>query len=541
MLINDTYIPVGSTARSLVIALMLALVALLLSAAPALAASCSFSITNRTVTISAAADEVVAVLRGPGADTELGTADDTVQTDAGGSFADCSSATVSNTNTIVTSYGSSRSDQGLVIDLSNGGFEPGSNETGSDREIEFTINLGTGGGDTLTVVGGAGPDHLVFGRSSASSCAGGTSRLTFNLNADEATDDCDTTAAISNVENFVVDGGDGNDIISFGGGEGTGNPFLATATYSISGGEGDDEIVGSQQADTITGDAGDDDISGGSGNDSLDGGDDYDALAGGVGADTLDDTGIGSSNTLSFVTSTSGVTVDLSDASSSSGDAEGDVITPGAFQNVVGSDFDDTITGSSVANFLLGGLGDDTISGGGGNDIVNGQRGSDTLEGGAGDDGLNPGRLAEDDIVRGGDATGDSGTKDRVNYTRCEDAVTIDLSVASAQNTAGCGLDTITGVEQIRGSSHEDTLTGDMEDNFIVGGAGADTIDGGGGADLLQGFRGADEVNGQVGDDTLYGGDGDDTLSGGADTDYANGEAGTNDACTAETKVSCEA
>ncbi|MEA2451380.1 MAG: hypothetical protein QOG04_90 [Actinomycetota bacterium] len=538
MLINNTYVPIGATPRSMLLVLVMSLVALALSATTALAASCAFS--GSTVTIAAAASESVTVLRGPGADATLGTTDDTIQTNATGTFVNCSTATVSNTNTIATSYGNNRADQGLVIDLSNGEFVPGANETGADREIEFTVNLGTGVGDTLTVVGSTGADHIVFGRSAVAACAGGTGRLSFNLNAQEATDDCDTTAAISNVENFVVAGSGGDDIISFGGAEGTGNAFLATATYSIGGGGGDDEITGSLQADTITGGAGDDDLTGGEGDDSLDGGDDYDAVAGGVGADMLDDTGTGSTNTLNYITSSASITVDLEASTSSGGDAGGDVIAAGSFQNVLGSDFNDTITGSATANFLLGGLGDDLLNGGGGNDIVNGQRGADTLNGGAGDDGLNPGRLVENDIVRGGDAAGDSG-KDRVTYLRCEAAVTIDLTLTTAQDTGGCGSDTFAGVEQIRGSAYNDTLVGDATDNYIVGGAGADILNGGDGADLLQGFRGADEVNGQAGNDTLFGGDGDDTLLGGADADYANGESGSNDACTAETKVSCEA
>jgi Ca2+-binding RTX toxin-like protein len=39
--------------------------------------------------------------------------------------------------------------------------------------------------------------------------------------------------------------------------------------------------------------------------------------------------------------------------------------------------------------------------------------------------------------------------------------VTVSLAVAGAQNTVGAGSDTLTGIENLTGSSFNDVLTGD--------------------------------------------------------------------------------
>jgi Ca2+-binding RTX toxin-like protein len=56
------------------------------------------------------------------------------------------------------------------------------------------------------------------------------------------------------------------------------------------------------------------------------------------------------------------------------------------FENIIGSDFSDILTGSSDANKINGGAGDDAINGGLGDDIVNGGMGGDTINGSLGND-----------------------------------------------------------------------------------------------------------------------------------------------------------
>ncbi len=62
--------------------------------------------------------------------------------------------------------------------------------------------------------------------------------------------------------------------------------------------------------------------------------------------------------------------------------------------------------------------------------------------------------------------------------------VTVDLNLqGAAQNTVAAGSDTLTGIENLVGSSLNDTLTGDGNDNVIEGGSGNDALAGGGGVD----------------------------------------------------------
>ena len=51
-------------------------------------------------------------------------------------------------------------------------------------------------------------------------------------------------------------------------------------------------------------------------------------------------------------------------------------------------------------------------------------------------------------------------------------------------NTGGHAAgDTFSNIENLTGSSHNDTLNGDDGDNILAGGAGADRLDGGDGTD----------------------------------------------------------
>jgi Ca2+-binding RTX toxin-like protein len=82
----------------------------------------------------------------------------------------------------------------------------------------------------------------------------------------------------------------------------------------------------------------------------------------------------------------------------SGGDAQGDGVS-GTIENLIGSAFDDTLTG----DFMGAGVTDNRLDGGTGNDTLNGGVGNDTLIGGAGNDVLNGG--AGNDILIGGDGS----------------------------------------------------------------------------------------------------------------------------------------
>ncbi|RWB79173.1 MAG: type I secretion C-terminal target domain-containing protein [Mesorhizobium sp.] len=74
-----------------------------------------------------------------------------------------------------------------------------------------------------------------------------------------------------------------------------------------------------------------------------------------------------------------------------------------AAPDIIGSAFDDTITGNDVGNMLYGGAGADNLSGAGGNDTLVGGAGNDTLNGGSGND-LLVGGSGQDTLTGGAGA-----------------------------------------------------------------------------------------------------------------------------------------
>ncbi|HWX51503.1 MAG TPA: calcium-binding protein [Roseomonas sp.] len=124
-----------------------------------------------------------------------------------------------------------------------------------------------------------------------------------------------------------------------------------------SGGPGDDTIPGTDGPDIQLGNGGNDVLVGSPGADVLDGG---------PGTDTADYSG-----------SPAAVTVDLTAGTGSGGDAEGDTLT--SVEIVIGSNFDDTLTGKAGADSsLFGGGGNDTLIVMPGNEFVDGGSGTDT-------------------------------------------------------------------------------------------------------------------------------------------------------------------
>ena len=65
--------------------------------------------------------------------------------------------------------------------------------------------------------------------------------------------------------------------------------------------------------------------------------------------------------------------------------------------------------------------------------------------------------------------------------------------------------DTLTGIEALEGSEHNDKLTGDDGANWLFGNAGNDELDGGEGDDWLDGGAGYNILEGGAGADVLRG------------------------------------
>ena len=164
-----------------------------------------------------------------------------------------------------------------------------------------------------------------------------------------------------------------------------------TAAPGIQGTPGDDTITGGDSGnlifglggnDSITGGAGNDTLFGGTGNDTLVGGAGFNILDGGPGADLLD--GTGGTSSAAYLDATAGVSVNLLDPTTNTGDAAGDSYIN--IHDVQGSSFADTITADNSGDFINGLGGNDSIVGGNGDDTLFGGTGNDTLTGGLGAD-----------------------------------------------------------------------------------------------------------------------------------------------------------
>ena len=180
---------------------------------------------------------------------------------------------------------------------------------------------------------------------------------------------------------------------------------------SVTGTVNADILLGLNGADTLKGLAGDDTLIGGAGNDSLEGGD---------GLDTAD-----------YSTAGALVTVDLT-AGTATGTAIG-TDTLVTIERVLGSQFNDSLSGSANADWLEGNAGNDTLLGAAGDDQLWGQSGNDNLQGGAGAD-----------ILYGGDGN------DRLSG----DA----------------------GADALYGQAGDDVLVLDAVDSWVDGGDGTDSL-----------------------------------------------------------------
>ena len=263
------------------------------------------------------------------------------------------------------------------------------------------------------------------------------------------------------IGNDVLNGGRGNDTLIGGvgddqlnGGIGTDTAFYTDRTVGVTVnlglaaaqntvGAGLDTLVnmenltGSNFNDTLTGNSGNNVIEGLAGNDVLNGG--------------------GGTDTASYNTTLTGVTVSLLLAGAQNTVGAG-TDTLSNFENLKGSNYNDTLTGNTGSNVLIGGLG---------NDLLNGNTGTDTA-----------------------------------SYETATAGVTVSLLLAGAQNTVSAGSDTLRNFENLKGSNFSDSLTGNAGNNVLSGLAGNDALNGGAGNDLVYGGAGRDTLNGGVGNDT---------------------------------------
>jgi Domain of unknown function (DUF4347)/Concanavalin A-like lectin/glucanases superfamily/Putative Ig domain/Bacterial pre-peptidase C-terminal domain/6-bladed beta-propeller/RTX calcium-binding nonapeptide repeat (4 copies)/FG-GAP-like repeat/Calx-beta domain len=234
------------------------------------------------------------------------------------------------------------------------------------------------------------------------------------------------------------------------------NPINGTSTGEIlEGTDYNDLINGKGGPDYLNGFGGNDQLQGRLGNDTLYGGQGNDTLNGGLGTDLID--GGEGIDMVNYGYSPTAIALDLTTGINT----EGDILIN--IENITGSQFNDTLTGNDQNNRLVGSLGNDTLNGGLGNDTLNGGLGTDLIDGGLG--------------------------IDMVNYGNYPTAIALDLTTGI--NTEG---DTLLNLENVTGSSFDDTLTGNDQNNRLVGGNGND---------ILKGLEGNDTLWGGLGSDTF--------------------------------------
>nr|CAD6405462.1 calcium-binding protein [Rhizobium sp. Q54] len=272
----------------------------------------------------------------------------------------------------------------------------------------------------------------------------------------------------------IIDGRDGDDVI-----------YGRESNDLVSGGGGDDTLLGGDGDDVLHGDDGRDIMFGGAGKDVLFGGDGDDQLYGETGNDSL------------------------------MGGAGNDSLSGGAGNDrLFGEDGDDLVLGEAGGDVVDGGRGDDDLSGGSGNDVLIGGEGDDVLRMGlAGEEA----RSSDHPATDGDDVYSGGGGIDTLDASGSDTGIEIDLASGTASGDAS-GTDIVEGVENIIGTSHADTITGDAADNMIDAGSGDDLLAGGDGNDVIDGAGGDDVflvyavADGDDGNDVYDGGEGNDTI-----------------------------
>lgn len=171
-------------------------------------------------------------------------------------------------------------------------------------------------------------------------------------------------------------------------------------------------------------------------------------------------------------------------------------------EGVVGTDYNDVLTGNFEDNILFGGDGDDVINGDLGNDTINGGRGDDTIEASAGDDRIII-SAGNDSISSVPILNGGSDTIDLRNATRGTTASLEFGEVISYRGRDGIGTSTLSGIDNIDGSKFADTLTGNDRANILRGMAGNDRLDGNAGDDVLVSDAGNETMTGDAGADAF--------------------------------------
>ena len=231
------------------------------------------------------------------------------------------------------------------------------------------------------------------------------------------------------------------------------------AANMFDGGAGNDWLIGHDGDDTLIGDDGDDDLAGGRG---------ADHLLGGAGSDWA----YYNINELTYDDPGGPVVISLINPASNNWWAAGD--TYDSIENIYGSPFNDIITGDDDNNIIFDFAGSNKFYGRGGMDTFSGSPNhGDRFDGGDDMDTVDYSQAFATDLGLG--------------ITN----ITVDLENPSLNAGAAAG-DTFVLVENIIGTRHDDTISGNWENNILIGNDGDDLLEGRGWNDTLLGGDGND-------------------------------------------------
>lgn len=388
------------------------------------------------------------LIGGPGTDLLMGTSGNDVIEGRGG-FSDI---LIGGPGIDTLRYASSPA--GVEVSLAESYGARGGDAAG-DRIFFFENVIGSGFADVIS--GDDGDNHLIGGDGDDSIRGlGGDDILEGGLGRD------------------ILDGGEGTDTADYryssqgvtlslvgGNASGLGDDWdTLIGIENVAGSAHDDFMAGDELANVFRGGAGNDRFTGEDGADTLDGGAGFDAAW--------------------YLSSSTGVTIDLATGFTSGDEADGDTLI--SIEALTGSWHADVLIGDGITNNLRGYDGDDRIDGGGANDRIDGQKGNDTIIGGDGNDSL----FGSDRLDAGGSIL----TKDLLGE---------DVLIGGAGN------------DLLDGGYADDILQGGEGNDVLIGGGdwrreryeGDDTLDGGAGDDILQGTDGADLLIGGTGDDVF--------------------------------------
>ncbi len=272
-------------------------------------------------------------------------------------------------------------------------------------------------------------------------------------------------------------------------------------------------IYGTTNNDYLVGTSGDDTIYAGLGQDILRGGLGADVLDGGAGLDRAD-----------YRDSSAGIVIkyDAGTSSNATGTgagstADGDTLI--SIEAIIGSNYNDHVTGNAGDNIFFKVGGQDTFTGGGGIDKIDFEIATAATMG------------------QGVVVSLDGYVSSFVSFTTADihQWQANSRSFIQANNNTD-PFDTIIRISDVDGTQNADWIVGSNQisntinglggNDHIYGLSGDDSLLGGAGNDMMDGGWDDDILRGQVGNDRLYGGLGNDNIYGDADGDIIDGGNG---------------